>query len=491
MAELGLNFDLSLWKKGIRDAAALTKQGLSGVLSPFDAAVKKSLGGLRGSFGAAFKGLGGFVSGALGPIAALASAGAIIEGIRRSVVASYKAWDDYADSVEIVKAALGTIPEVNIGDATKQVEGLGDMLRASLGIIGAETNKAFATFITRGFDTSQARQLTILAANYAKKTGKPLEEVAMSIGDAANGQLKSIKALGLQVSVTGNRVVDAQNAVLALKDAYATIGTDLVDPHEQLMASLNAIAVMLGERIAPVIEPIVRGIADFVTGLSRTEQGRQALDAIGKGFGFVADSILRGITFLSNWWKLLFNGGKFAFNFVKYLFSEVWKIVASFIAKLPGGEQILKSIGMDKLPETLADSAGEAVSGMADALKEGSKAVDGMFSNTAAEDSVAGFFKSQMEAGRKIREDETQKLNEEMAATQKETFAGKPGADAQAEIDRKAGEAAEKKRVAERAKANGVLAKRAKAFGDAEEGQRVSVTIVSRRPDRFRKARSR
>lgn len=480
MPDVGLRFDLSAWRKGIRDAEKIVKDGLQGKpLKHFDRQVKNSTAGAKKEFG----GLGGFISRTLlkafAPLLGLLAIGAIFSKIKQAIGESLKAFRDYSDSVTQLRAALGTLgADVNMDAAVGQVRELGNQLRMALGVTGAEVNRAFSDFITRGFDTRQARQLTILAANYAKKTGKPLADIAKKIADAANGSVDAIKDLGVQVSATGDKVRDSMAAVAALKGAFGEIGTDLANPSERLAAAWNALAVAFGERIAPILEPVIQGFADFVTGLTQTERGAVILDRIAQTLGTIVNWLFKAIETWVNWEELLFNFERVIWATMRKLAADLLKLVFDTISKLPGSDYIFEKLGFD--PKTagagFAEAAAAAKKEMETAQERATKSLNGMFGGEGG--NLTGGIREMMEAGKRAREEAARALREEMSATRDKTFAGRVAYDA---------EAAKKKQGAVNETAVSNQARRVAA--DAGPGTRVTLVVQPRGRDRLRKLR--
>lgn len=479
MPDVGLRFDLSAWRKGIRDAEKIVKDGLQGKpLKAFDRQVKTSTTAAKREFG----GLGGFISRtllrALAPLLGLLAVGAIFSKIKSAIGESLKAFREYSDSVTTLRAALSTLGDgVNLEAATASVRALGDQLRLALGVTGAEVNRAYSAFITRGFDTRQARQLTILAANYTRQTGKPLADVSKKIADAANGSVDAIKDLNVQVSVTGNKIADAMAAVTALKSSYGDIGSDLVNPSERLAAAWNALAVAFGERIAPVLEPVIQGFADFVTGLTQTERGAVVLDRIAQTLGTIVNWIFKIIETWVNWEELLFNFERAVWATMKKLAADILKLVFDTISKLPGSDYIFEKLGFD--PKTagagFAEAAAVAKREMQVAQDRATKSWNGMFGGEGG--NLTGGIREITELGKRAREEAGRALREEMSATRDEAFAGRVAMDQ---------EALKTKAPA----ASGAVADQVKRVSaDAGPGTRVTLVVQPRGRDRLRKLR--
>jgi hypothetical protein len=483
MAAVGLRFDLSAWRKGVSDAATLVKKGLGGaVMKPFDTAIRKTGMALRSTFGSAGKFIKGVLTSAFAPLIALLAVGAIIRGIKEALTGSLAAYRDYSDSVTTLQSALRSMGEgVDVSGATAEVKKLGDQLRLTMGIAGAETNRVMADMLTRGFTGPQARQLTILAANFAKKTGKPLQDVARLIGDAANGSAEAIKGLGVQIAPTGNRVKDAEAAVLALKAAYGDIGADLANPSERLAAAWGQLAVSLGEKISPIIEPLVQGFADFVTGLTQTEEGEKMLTQIAETLKGIIDWTMYLARVTVNFVDVIKGTGSVIWAYLNKLFNDIMESLFTALRALPGGDWLLEQMGFspEHAAEAFAEGSREAAKKLQDATGPLLQANENFWSGR--DNAMIGGVKDVMDAGKRSREEAAASLSQEMAATRGMGFAGNPAMQQEA-ARAAAAQGTTQGRGAQRTQ-------RVRGTGSVQSGQRLDVRIVSARGDRFRKTR--
>jgi hypothetical protein len=494
MPTVGLQFDLSAWRKGVRDAGAIVRKGISAtLLRPFDIAVRKTVRAMRATFAAAGNFIKGVLSSALAPLLGLLAVAKIIDSIKDALTGSLAAYRQYADSVTVLRAALNTLgARIDTDGAVASVKELGEQLRLAMGITGTEVNQAFAALLTRGFDMAQARQLTILAANYAKKSGKPIQDVARQIADAANGSVNAMKDLGVQIVATGDRVRDGEAAVIALKAAYGDIGSELANPSERLAAAWNMLAVSLGEKISPILEPIIQGFSDLVVGLTRTEQGQQVLQAIADALRDIVERISSAIVFVSNLVQMIKSGGSVIVALLKGYINEAMQFFLDQLRKLPGADWLLERMGLDgkKLSEALGENAKAAADQVRAATNEFARAQDSLLRG----DSGAGFagqFGALIDAGRRAREEAAASLQQEIGATAGLGFAGRPAQEIEAAKAARAQAAQEQAAARQREAAVRAMNTRVAGMADARAGQQVSVRIMSTRPDRFRKARAR
>jgi len=234
----------------------------------------------------------------------------------------------------------------------------------------------YADLLTRGFDTSQAKQLAALASSYALKTGKPLKDVTRQIADAANGSAEAIKELGIQVAKTGTRTGDAEAAIRALMGSYGEVGAELANPFDRLKGNVDAVFLALGEQLLPVFGPLVEQVNLFVSGLLNSEKGKGALLSLGQGLKDFTDMMMWAgdkALAVSDLVRHGFGAVRdFILMTVTALVSEVVKVIASLLEKIPGGGAWAKQLReFAKGSQDFADASGFAAAQAVDELGVG------------------------------------------------------------------------------------------------------------------------
>jgi hypothetical protein len=497
-----LRLDLNPWKQGLNKASALVKSTLDGpkALSSLDKA-GTSLGGKLGKI---FGGLGGSLSGALGgvlgPLAAIGTVAGGLILVKNVLIDSVTAARNYNDSLVELRSALqfaelaqsnftGVINPAEIANQERSVIQLGNTIRTALGFSAADVNRSYATFLTRQFKGPQAEQLTILAANFAQKTGKPLQDIVKKIADAANGEVGALKELGLEIDATGNKALDAENALKVLLAAGSGLGNDLVNPSQEFSAALQNISLLIGQEILPLIDPLIQGTADFLNGLTQTEEGRAAIEGIGTAVGFVIDSLFTVSSIIGKVIDLAVANFNQLESTVRLIANKLLEIIIQTLRDIPFFDDVLAAAGFD--PETLqksfADSAKTAFSDFEKASKESNYALVNLFKgeNTSA---AGNFIERTTEAGKGLRESARQDLIDRQGSANAADLVG--GA---ARQDTEAKEKAQQEQAAQKAqqKADQSAQKQAGRFSgsaNVEPGSKVSVTVVSNRRDPFRRA---
>lgn len=87
------------------------------------------------------------------------------------------------------------------------------------GYTSAQTNEALASGVVATGSAKKAYELLATARNVAAKTGKPLSDSMVAVAKASEGQLKPLKALGIDLPVAAGGAVKLAKAQAAIADA--------------------------------------------------------------------------------------------------------------------------------------------------------------------------------------------------------------------------------------------------------------------------------
>ncbi len=500
--ELGLRIDMLGWRKSLTSAGAMAKSILGDAwagnwksagakgMSALTGIVKRGAGGIKSLIGGAFRGgvsLGGRAIGGLRT--ALGALRSMVTWVGVAIVGALgmKAWNSaerLKKSMLGLHAAVASLPEEMQKSFSDESFGkLADAMRSQFGVAMADTAETFGDFLTRGFDPRQATLLTTLAATYAQKTGKPIADVQRTIADAANGSVDAMKSLGIQISATGNAITDGDAAVKALLGSYGSLGTELTSPFDQLRATVEDIFAALGERLIPIFGPLLEKVNLFLTGLLKSEEGRAALDKIGTSIRNLVEMFQWLASVWLRVWDVAKNGfavfREFILTAVTGLVEQIAGKIADLLEKLPGGGALVEKLGLRDIEKVM----GEVSEKSADAWVKAQDALGTSWDDMMAgrQNSAEKFIDKMMEEGRKAQEGDKAALQGvlDQAKGQTSGFAGRPAQEKQDAVAQKE------------------LDKRVKAYtgetgaeGQAgATGQQVRVSIVSTRPDRFRKMR--
>lgn len=397
---------------------------------------------------------------------------AVGAAIGRSAVRAHLEWEDALTELQGSLSRLGPEGAKRGEEMAVQLAGA---LQRTMGTSRAETTGVFADFMTRGFDERQARALTQLAVNTATRTGKSLETVVQSIGDAARGNTAAVRQLGVEVHQTGNAVVDGDNAIRALMGAYGEIGVEMANPFDRLRGNVEELRVAVGERLFAAFGPVIEKVSDFVSGLLRSEEGQAALDKIARGIKWVGDVFGSVFQFAVNWFDVVYQSARaWHDGYMRILtkfFGWIADAVAWLVDKIPGiGGGVAKQL------RSFARGAHE----LSDAYEEGfeesaTKAAVAFDKAWAGQRSETGEFLDRMIAA---GQEEREKDREALTAAMRQDLM--QGGFASMEAHRQ---------EAERNRRTGQRTVTATGRGDVAQSQQVAVRIISTRPDRFRRAR--
>jgi hypothetical protein len=463
--DLGLKFDLSQLRSGVKSAAALVRGGMVSSLKPFDTALGKTKRSLQG-FGKSIFSVKGFIGGLVTAAAVKRMADFAIGAVKLA-----HALADARDSLRNVIKATGS--RLNFDDANRQAETISMATGSSRGdVMQSQTD-----LVGRGFGAAQTKEIMALAASVSTRTGKSIQESTKLIADGLSGKVMAAKRIGVQVAQSGDKVKDAEEFARQMRAIYGGLGSQLTNPFDRLSATLTRMKENIGEAIGPALDSVATTISDILNGMGSEELGARLRN--------IVDGVLEFGGKL-DWLYQIFHAvvamlGEFA-SFVIQTFTE--GIPASF--KLLIGE-ILGAVdgAIRSISETAADKLG--VGEMAKNWSGAGR--DGLSVYATAQD---GMEKSMGNVGAAWR-------GENNAANQLEEYRAKGAkmrTDAQAEMAATVGTGGNlvNTRVSgvedgkAMAKARKELAKRGNA--NAGAGQQVRVSIVSARPDRFRRMRT-
>lgn len=529
-AIIGLIANLAPWRKGVRDADRVVKEGLNErSLEPFNRGVDRAtgrMGAMGKGLGSAFTGLGTIIGG-LGIYAALDKTRDLLEK-------SMSAFDNYEDAIVKVRFAADTLPPAlaRAFDVAKTQKLAAD-LRKALGINETNSLGVYADFLTRGFNPAQANRMLVLAANAAVASGQPIETTADTIAKAFNGTLRPLRSLGIEINETKDKLGDIERAGAAVTAKFGKLGVELVDPVDHLRANLDQLYVVLGGRISPILNPIIQRVADFAEGLGQTEEGRRTLDGIGQslvgmietlpkliggvnlllnvartGYGVwstVIGAIIQGIDLLFG--KITGTAGMIDGLVIKTL-SQIGARIAKFLNESTAGQLLQKVYGIDasKFEETFAkgvaqgdeimrkgaeqwDQAGEnhfAIGMREQGMAAIQRGVDGMRDGwnaaTGEGSDLAAFFNRTADAAKSAREKATASVTQEIDGAGSVKFAGAPAVKEEAQ---KKAEAVRKAQDKSRDDHEDALSKQAARANVRPGGFNISITpVLSRGADR-------
>ncbi len=186
------------------------------------------------------RGLGGTMSGMLGPalIGAAAAAGAFAVGV--GVDAVKAAVEDEAAAAKLAQ----TLENLGLAHDTAPVEAYIDSMQRSLGIADSELRPAYDRLVRSIGNTEEANRALALSADIAAGTGKSLQAVTEALGKAYDGNTTGLSRLGAGLDTAILRTGDMQAITQRLAD---TFGGQATTQAQTLEGQMDRLSVAVGE----------------------------------------------------------------------------------------------------------------------------------------------------------------------------------------------------------------------------------------------------
>lgn len=164
-------------------------------------------------------------------------------------------------------------------EATQMATGVNDdELRASLERLVVATGKV-----------TKAQKLQKLALDISAGTGKSLEQVTMALVKAQNGQLTSLRRLGVPLSDTILKAKDSDKAFKVLAKTFEGQAAQAADTTAGKLARLNERLGEIQEAAGAVLLDGLEPLTDWAV----SPQGAEALDEIGRDINETLGNIVR------------------------------------------------------------------------------------------------------------------------------------------------------------------------------------------------------
>ena len=255
---------------------------------------------------------------------------------------------------------LATALRNTTGATDKQIASVEDLIskmQMAAGISDGELRTGFQNLVRATDDVAEAQDLLTLATDISVGTGRSLESVTLALARAYDGNLGSLKRLGIPLDENIVKTKDFDKATQVLSDTFGGSAANAADTYAGKLAitreKINEAAESIGEIFIPVIESLVDTLEPAIKGL----------DLLAEAMGKSNDSAKEG----GSWWRPVLSVipvigknfrsgaddvGKFA--------DELERVNSVFVQ--PGGTQLFS--GFDKLFEGL----GRSTRGYASAL---------------------------------------------------------------------------------------------------------------------------
>lgn len=264
MADRSITFDLLA-----RDRASATFKK-----------VGRESDGLKGKI----KGFGTGFKDAFSP-ASIASVGALGAAVAGFGIASVKAYSEAQAAQQKLTTAFEKFPQL-AGANADALRKLNEQLALKTVYDDDQTAAAQATLAMFGLTEQQLRTLTPLLQDYASKTGKDLNTAATDLGKALDGQGRSLKAVGLDLDLTGTKAQNFDLIVKGLRDQVGGFASKEGQTLDGKMQILNNRFGELQEQIGEKLLPALVKISDWAV-----ETGIPALEDLMSEIGDIVNAI--------------------------------------------------------------------------------------------------------------------------------------------------------------------------------------------------------
>ncbi len=324
-AELGLSFDLDLWRRGIRNAQRVTKSGLGpDALNPFERGMKRVLDNVRKQMNSLSKSVGGGIAGFSRQLFNIRNlvVGLAAGKLVRDLLNARDVAREFADSMERVRGAGG-----------RDIPGLEQFSRglsSGAGVSQTDLNNTLSRFLAGGFEEQQAKSLTSLSADVAAQFGINLESASKKVLEAALGRVESLREIGIDIEASGSRTRDALAAITRLQELTAGAAARLTNPSARMDATLERIQRRIGDFILPKMDNMLVSVDALLTkweAVGMDENLRLVAQSL-ETFKDVIDRLLNSVTgnftrFLSSYEAFRDFGGLFSGDPNRRTFAEL------------------------------------------------------------------------------------------------------------------------------------------------------------------------
>ena len=196
-----------------------------------------------------------------------AAAGAMAIKIGKDAVKA--AIEDQQSQEQLALALRNTV-----GATEEQIKATEDYITATQNRYGTEDNKLRSSLalLTRSTsDATEAQKLQTLALDIAAATGKDLETVSLALGKAYNGEIGSLKKLGIPIDENIIKTKDFLAASEQLTDLFGGAAQAQADTYagrmEIIKRRVEDAQEAIGFALLPFLEKLGAFIGDFVVPL--------------------------------------------------------------------------------------------------------------------------------------------------------------------------------------------------------------------------------
>ena len=162
------------------------------------------------------------------------------------------------------------------------IEQLMDKMARATGVADEQLRPALGILARATGDLTQAQQLLNIALNISAATGKPLEEVALALSRAYNGNMKGLTSLGIATKDADGKTKSFKEIQEELAKLFAGASATAAGTFEGKLARIRVALDETKERIGQALLPFLDKLAQFV------------LDAVVPAFEKFVDVLIGG-----------------------------------------------------------------------------------------------------------------------------------------------------------------------------------------------------
>ena len=232
------------------------------------------------------RGLGGTMSGMLGPALLGAAAAAGTFAVALGVEGVKAAAEDEAAAAKLAQ----TLQNLGLAHDTAPIEAYIDSMQRSLGISDSELRPAYDRLIRSIGNTADANKALALSADIAAGTGKSLQAVTEALGKAYDGNTIGLSRLGAGLDVAILRTGDMQAITQRLADTFGGQATTQAQTFQGQMSRLQVAADELKESIG---YGLLNALGDTEDGVDRLIAAMQDLEPeLERAAGFLGQQLV-------------------------------------------------------------------------------------------------------------------------------------------------------------------------------------------------------
>lgn len=146
-----------------------------------------------------------------------------------------------------------------------------------------DVKKGFTALITGGMSPAKALTQATLMADIAAKNKVSVEEAGKIIAKVYNGETKALKQMGVFIAETNDKRINAargMQALIATQSGFAAANAATDAPWVRLALAWDEMKQTIGQRLLPVIEPMLSSLGNMLNAFIGTSQFQSIIDKL-------------------------------------------------------------------------------------------------------------------------------------------------------------------------------------------------------------------